>query len=241
MSKKVKAVILVTFLTGCVICLFLSAHLVVYVYPEEAGVYAARLSRPGFFNRGYLLVSRSDGRKTLMEALKKPDIVIYAPYAEREGGERSGGYFLEADGREYEVENSLYGLSSAFLSSLEGKDAALLHSYADDSSSLLFSSLHEAFPFLSEVCYIDRVSLVNMDEIAGKTENMYAVIVLHPEETAEFYRSGKNRIVMAETDAAAAVSLGSVISLHHDWDSIIRTFLTDGEVTPYYTFSVLHQ
>ena len=98
------------------------------------------------------------------------------------------------------------------------------------------NSLSADYPTLSALTYRGRVSVVNVDNLLSAAESYYALIVSDPLSSSLLYRRTGSRIVMDERDAVGAVSLESVISVHYDWDRMIRSGFT-----PYYTFSVLHQ
>ncbi len=215
---------------------FFSFDLVVYVYPAEMSAFSSRFSHPSFLSRGYFLLARDDTSVSVLERIKKPSLYIYMPYALRETGERSASYYI-ADA---ELVVSPFSMISSFLHSFSDERIALLYNDESSEESELYADLSQDFPSLEGVSYSGRISVVNIDSINSRIEGTYGVIYLDPLSSSELYRTSSSRIVMCEMDAVAALSLESVISLHYDWDVMIRSYLSGEIVTPYYTFSVLH-
>lgn len=84
------------------------------------------------------------------------------------------------------------------------------------------------------------MSVVNSDSLIAQADEMWAVIITDASTQSSLYRKTKARIVMEESDAVSAVSLESVISLSFDWKRIIRDVMSGDDISPYYTFSIIH-
>lgn len=221
--------------------LFFFYPLVVYVYPSGMSKYSTRYSRPSFISDGYLLFSRSDSSVSFLERIKKTVLYIYAPYALDGEGGRSGVYTLEVEGRKIEMESDEEKSYRSFLDSFPDKTTALAYNENDTSMKDLYNCLSEDYPSLESLGYNERVSVVNNESLREKSSSCWGIIITSPETSSELYRTTSARIIMSEMDAVSALSLESVISIHYDWNEIIRGYLSKGEITPYYTFSVLHK
>ncbi len=231
-------------LTGLLIVLFISLFLsfkvVVYVYPEGMSDYSSRYYKPRFFNLGYFLISRSDEEVSLFERIKKPSIYIYTPYCTFEEGKKTAKYTAVYEGGKTELDIDYLELYSSFLSAFEEEKIAFLFDSTDEENSSFYDKLVALYPELGKLEYEGRVSVVNSESLIASSDNMWGVIVTDPISSSSLYRNTISRVVMVESDAVAAVSLESVISLSFDWGRIIRGYLSSGEISPYYTFSVIH-
>lgn len=234
---KTKRIILIAafLLIAALLCVFFSFRLVVYVTPSATASVSSRWSHPGFINAGYFCLSRSDDSLTLMERIRKADTYIYTPYSVTGEGERVLFYTVFSDGERVDLGFSEEDLYASFLSSFPGSVTALVYEEGGGYDSL-YNSLCNDYPSLSALTYPGRVSVVNVDNLVSASESCYALIITDPLSSQLLYRRTGARIVMDERDAVGAVSLESVISVHYDWDRMIRSGFT-----PYYTFSVLHQ
>ena len=240
-GKKKIYLLLVAIPVVLLVSVSLSFKLVVYVYPEGMSAYSSRYSCPRFLNSGYFVVSRSDESVSLIERIKTPSIYIYTPYAELPDGSRGAKYTLLHDGESTEIDIDYKELYSAFLSSLSEERIAFAFLSSDEENSSLYDELFAEYPTLSKLEYEGRVSVVNSFSLIKDADDMWAVIITDPLTSSALYRNTQSRVVMAESDAVAAVSLGSVISLSFDWGRIIRNVMRHGDISLYYTFSVLHQ
>lgn len=234
---KTKRIILIAafLLIAALLCVFFSFRLVVYVTPSAEASVSSRWSHPGFINAGYFCVTRSDDSLSVMERIRKADIYIYTPYSVTGEGERVLFYTVFRNGEKVDLGFSGEDMYASFLSAFPTSLTAFVYEEGGRYDSL-YNSLCDDYPSLSALTYRGRVSVVNVDNLVSAAESYYALIITDPLSSSLLYRRTGARIVMDERDAVGAVSLGSVISLHYDWDRMIRSGFT-----PYYTFSVLHQ
>ncbi len=237
-GKKKLSLVVLALLIVLLLFLFLSFKLVVYVYPEGMGNYSSRYSHPSFHNPGYILLSRSDEKPSLLERIKKPTIYIYTPFAQLDDGVRTPKYVVLHDGEEKALEINYKELYSSFLEKYPDKKIALCFESSEGSS--LYEELSSLYPNLEKIEYDGRVSVVNSESLIAQADEMWAVIITDPLTSSSLYRNTKARVVMVESDAVSAVSLESVISLSFDWKRIIRDVLKGDDISPYYTFSVIH-
>lgn len=236
MSKTKRIILILAFISAvALLCVFFSFRLVVYVTPSKMDELSSRWSHPGFLNRGYFCVSRSDTSVSFLERIKKVDIYIYTPYSIVDDGERALFYTVIRDGERVELDFSEKDMYSSFLSSFPALPSAVVYEETGEGVAL-YDSLREDYPLLSSLTYQGRVSVVNVDSLLSASESFYALIITDPTSSSLLYRRTGARIVMDERDAVGAVSLSSVVSVHYDWDRMIRY-----DFTPYYTYSVLHQ
>lgn len=238
-KKLILSLLLVVLVTLAVI--FFTFDLVVYVYPSEMGDFSSRYSHPGFLNWGYLLVSHSDDSVSFLERIKKPTVYIYAPYSLLEDGSRNSSYTLLHYGEKDSLPLSDAGMVATILSLFSSERMALCYEESDRDGESLFTLLNGKYPLLETVTYPERVSVVNVESLRAVADGFYGVVYLDPLSSSELYRTSSSLVIMTESDAIAAVSLESVISLHYDWNAIIKSVLSGDGVTPYCTFSVLHQ
>jgi len=236
MSKTKRITVITAFiLIPALLCVFFSFRLVVYVTPSEMEAVSSRWSHPHFINAGYFCLSRSDSNLSFLERIKKVDIYIYTPYSVTGDGERVLFYTVFRNGEKVDLGFSEEEMYASFLSSFPTSLTAFLYEEGGGYEAL-YNSLSADYPTLSALTYRGRVSVVNVDNLLSAAESYYALIVSDPLSSSLLYRRTGARIVMDERDAVGAVSLESVISVHYDWDRMIRSGFT-----PYYTFSVLHQ
>lgn len=221
--------------------IFFTFDLVVYVYPSQMESFSSRYSHPGFFNWGYFLVSHSDDSQSFIERIKKPSLYIYAPYSLLDDGSRDSSYTITNNGWTEKLPLSSSNMVATILSLFSSEKMALCYEERSEEGSLLYSSLKERYPMLESITYPERVSVVNVESLTKTADTFYGVVYLNPLSSYELYRSSSSLVIMTESDAIAAVSLESVISLHYDWNAIIRSVLWGDGVAPYCTFSVLHQ
>ena len=219
---------------------FLSFRLVVYVYPSAFDDYSSRYTHPSFFNPGYFLVARSDSEVSFLERIKKCSLYIYTPYSQSETGEHYAFYTMVKDGEEIRLDYSREEMYSSFLEVFGDEYVAFAYDDESGEDELLFSSLSSEYPSLGSITYSGRVSVVNEEKLIRESDEYYAVIIPDPLTSSSLYRNTISRVVMDERYAVAAVSVGSVISLHYDWVRMISEALFSPSVTSYYTFSVLH-
>lgn len=239
-SKRIVLVCTLVFLL-CASFLFFSFDLVVYVYPEEFVSYESRLSRPHFINFGYILVSRTENSLTLIEKIKKPSLYIYTPYSNYDGDRLSFYALLDADGDRIELSYSESEMYSSFLSLFPDRIIGFCHNEYNSHYWDLYYSLKNDYPNLVDLAYTERISVVNVESLLERSSNSWGIIVTEPSSSSSLYRETDARVIMDERDAAFSVSLDSVISLHYDWNRMIREYLKSGETTSYYTFSVIHK
>lgn len=234
---KTKRIILIAafLLIAALLCVFFSFRLVVYVTPSAAASVSSRWSHPSFINAGYFCVSRSDDSLSFMERIRKADIYIYTPYSVTGDGERVLFYTVFRNGEKVDLGFSGEDMYASFLSAFPTSLTAFVYEEGGEYSAL-YDSLSGDYPTLSALTYQGRISVVNIDNLVSAAESYYALIITDPLSSSLLYRRTGARIVMDERDAVGAVSLESVISVHYDWDRMIRSGFT-----PYYTFSVLHQ
>ncbi len=237
-GKKKLSLVVSSLLIVLLLFLFLSFKLVVYVYPEGMGNYSSRYPRPLFLNPGYILISRSDEKLSILERIKKPAIYIYTPFAQLDDGGRSSKYVVIHDGEKKTLEIDYKELYSSFLNQYPEKRIALCIESSEDSS--LYDELSSLYPNLEKIEYDGRVSVVNSDSLIAQADEMWAVIITDASTQSSLYRNTKARIVMVESDAVSALSLESVISLSFDWKRIIRDVMSGDDISPYYTFSIIH-
>lgn len=236
MSKTKRVILISAFLLiTALLCVFFSFRLVVYVTPSSIEEISSRWSHPRFLNAGYFCVSRSDDSMSLMERIKTADTYIYTPYSLTGEGERTLFYTVFRDGEKVDLAFSEEDMYALFLSSFPASLTALVYEESGEYDAL-YDALSSDYPSLTALTYQGRVSVVNIDSLVSSSESCYALIITDPLSSQLLYRRTGARIVMDERDAVGAVSLESVISLHYDWDRMIRS-----DFTPYYTFSVLHQ
>ena len=239
-GKKKLSLVVSAFLIVLLLFLFLSFKLVVFVYPEGMSDYSSRYSHPSFLNPGYLLVSRSDEKPSLLERIKKPAVYIYTPYSSLDDDTRSSKYVVIHDGEKKTIEIDYKELYSTFLSQYPERKIALSYESSSEEDSSLYEELKLLYPSLEKIEYDGRVSVVNSESLIAKADDMWAVIISDAITSSSLYRNTKARVVMIESDAVSSLSLESVISLSLDWAGIIRDVLSGDDISPYYTFSVLH-
>lgn len=239
MKKTIVGALIILLVSA--ISLFFFYPLVVYVYPSGMSKYSSRYSRPFFISDGYLLLSRSDEKISFFERIKKPVLYIYTPYAATDEGTHASSYTLYVDGEMIEMENDEEKSYRTFLDSFPRETIGFAYSEDNEREGELFYSLKNDYPSLEELSYTGRVSVVNVDSLKEKSGGYWGIIITSPDTSTELYRSSSSRIIMSEMDAVASLSLESVISIHYDWNKIIRKYLSDGEISTYYTFSVLHK
>ncbi len=241
MSGKKKLYLALTVaLVVLLFSLFLSFKLVVYVYPAGMSDYSSRYTKPDFFNFGYMLISRSDDSLSFLEKIKKPSLYIYTPYSLLPGEGRTTKYIIVIDGEKTELDIDYRELYSSFLSSFGEEKIAFAFESTDEENSSLYDELFSLYPSLSKLEYEGRVSVVNSERVIGESESAWGIIITSPLTSSSLYRNTHSRVVMVESDAVGAVSLESVISLSFDWGTIIREALRGDDISPYYTFSVIH-
>lgn len=238
-KKTIAAAILILFLASA--SLFFFFPLVVYVYPEGMSAYESRYSHPFFISDGYLLLSRSDGKESVIEKIKKPSLYIYTPFASSPDGKHYQDYTILKDDEEITLEEKAEEMMRSFLSDFPSKSIGFSYNGSDSTLSSLYETLHKDYPLLVDLGYKERVSVVNKDELIEKSNTLWGIIITSPEDEKELYRSTEARVIMKEVDAVAAVSLGSVVSIHYDWNRIIKNILDNGGSASYYTFSTLHK
>lgn len=241
--KKRRLFLLISIFVLMVVLLsiFFSFCLVVFVYPESFGEYYSRFNHPQTINSGYISIVRRGEERSLLEKIKGVDLYVYAPLSTL-SDEIVTSYFLinNKEGSAIKVEKKPLEMWSSILSSFPDRAFVALYQKEDDESSSLLETLTSEFPNLDTLSYSDRVSVVNKEEIVKTLDSYYGVLALTPESSRDALRSTKAKVVVDEIYAASLLSLDSLISLHYDWDRIIREYLRDGDISIYYTFSVIH-
>lgn len=237
-KKSLIALIAVSAILIVLAVIFLSSRLVVYVYPSEMEDFSSRFFRPSFFNAGYLLVARNDSEVSLLEKIKKCSLYIYTPYSRADDGKRYSSYTMVKDGEMIVPDYSREEMYSSFISLFS--DSALVYDDCSSENVSLYSSLNAEYPSLGRITYSERVSVVNEERLTAESDGYYALIITDPLSSESLYRNTSSRVAADEMNAVALVSLDGVISLHYDWDPMIREVLSSDSVTSYYAFSVLH-
>ena len=235
--SKTKKIILIALivLAAALVTVFFTFDLVVFVTPYDLSEIRGRWSHPGFLNAGWFCIERTDASPSLIERIRGADTYIYTPYSLLDDGTRCTFYTVVKDGEKIDLAFSEEDMYSSFLSSFPDNLIAIVYEessrYAD-----IFSSLSGDYVSLGSITYTSRVSVVNEEKLTASSDTYWALIITDPVSSSSLYRKTGARVVMDERDAVAAVSLGSVISLHYDWKRMVRS-----DFTPYYTYSVLHK
>lgn len=240
-KRKLFLLLLILALVIAIVAIFFSFRLVVFVYPTSLDEYYSRFYHPPLLNNGYFCVERKGERKSFLERIKTVDLYIYAPLSVLDD-EAITPYFLikDKEGITIEVEREDANMWKASLSSFPDRTFVALYEEEDENACATFSSLISEYPNLDQLTYSNRVSVVNKDEIVNGLDNYYGVLALTPESSREALRDTRAKIVLNEIYAASFVSLDSIISLHYDWEKIISEYLNGGNISFYYTFSVIH-
>lgn len=240
-KRRLFLLLLILTLLVAVVAIFFSFRLVVFVYPSSLDDYYSRFYHPQLLNKGYFCIERKDDKKSFLEKIKNVDLYIYAPLCMIDEDSITPYFSLkDKNGRVIEVEKEDQNMWKTILSSFPNRTFVALYEESNEEANSIVESLSYDYPNLEHLTYLDRVSVVNKDEIVNTLNSYYGVLALTPESSKDALRSTKAKVVLDEIYGASLVSLDSLISLHYDWEKIINEYLNGGDLSFYYTFSVLH-